>query len=519
MYKLLFKTEIRQILYRKKKTKLPPWIPYIAICIFCMLSFYVMYAEMAGPLAEMHMGDVYFTMVGSMTIAITFFTNVTMAQNQLFESKYNDVLLSMPLTARDILISRTLIMLVYNYILEMIFGIPGMVAWIQAAGFELPVLLVFILLLLICPLRSMSLGIMVGYVLLRITARSKHKNLTKIVLYFGFMILYYFVILIPHDQLEEMLINSGIMSGESTLSFIAWFGKAVYLQDVPSILCLLAVSIIPFIIVFSIVSRNYFNTMSKASDVVRIEYREKELKTHSLLTSLLIREIRHFVSSFTYFINNSFSLITVVLAAVVLFFGWDKIFEDLLPILGNEYVMLMVFVAMLFMITTYMISATSISIEGASIEALKTFPIDTIEILNSKILFHYILMAPGLFLASLVLIYKARPGISYCISVLLLPQLFLLFTDVLGVWLNLRHPKLDWENEAQVVKRGLSVFLVMLIGMGVLAALMAGYFLWLYQYLQLDTYMLVCTGTVAMAAIGFYLLDTSVGVRIFNRLD
>jgi len=59
----------------------------------------------------------------------------------------------------------------------------------------------------------------------------------------------------------------------------------------------------------------------------------------------------------------------------------------------------------------------------------------------------------------------------------------------------------------------------MFIGMAVISRFAGLYLGVLYKYMYFDTYLLICCGITAMAAIGFYLLDTTVGVKIFNRLD
>ncbi len=77
---------------------------------------------------------------------------------------------------------------------------------------------------------------------------------------------------------------------------------------------------------------------------------------------------------------------------------------------------------------------------------------------------------------------------------------------------------MDWATEAEVVKRGLAVFLAMLIGMAVISLAGGLYLGVFYKYLAYDTYLLLWCGICAMGAIGFYLLDTTIGVKIFNRI-
>ena len=518
MYKILFKTDIRAILPRKKKSKIPGWLSYVAILAFSSVSFYVMFSEMAVYMAQLKLGDMYYTSVGSMVFAVLFFTDITLVQNQLFESKYNDVLLSMPITATDMMISRMLVILCYNYILLRAFGIPGLVAWIVKAGFVWGELIRFILISVIWPMLAMTLGVLFGYVLMRISARSRHKNLTKMILFVGFMIVYYFFIFMDHSQLEEFFIDSGIMSVDGTLSFINWFGRAVYFGDVWSIIGIVVVSIVPFAIMFMIVRKHFFRLISSSQDTVRIEYKEKELKTHSVTFTLLYRELKHLGSSFIYLSNTSFAVILAYIGAFALLIAWNSIFGEMLPIIGNEMAVVMALTVALFFISTYILSASLISIEGHSIEALKTFPLDTYDIIHSKLLFHYLLMAPAALLFSIAVVLRGKPGLSLSISVFLLPQLFLRFTDCLGLWLNLRHHRMDWATEAEVVKRGLAVFLAMLISMAVISLAGGLYLGVVYKYLAYDTYLLLCCGIAAMGAIGFYLLDTTIGVKIFNRI-
>lgn len=520
MYKILFKTDIRAILPRnRKKSRIPGWLSYVAIMAFISVSFFMMYAEMADYMYEFRLGDMYFTSVGSMAFAMLFFTDITLVQNQLFESKYNDVLLSMPITATDMMISRMLVILCYNYIMEMALGLPGLVAWIVKAGFARDVVIRFFLIMLIWPLLAMSMGVLFGYVLMRITAKSRHKNLTKMVLFIGFMIVYYMFIFMDHSKLEEFFIDSGIMSVGGTLSFINWFGRAVYMGDLVSIIGIIALSIIPFVIMFVIVKKRFFALISASQNVAKIEYREKELKTHSVMFTMLEREIRHLGSSFIYLSNTTFSVIFAYIGSIGLLIAWNSIFGELLPIIGNDIASIMALIVALFFISTFVLSACLISIEGHTMEALKTFPLDTHDIIHSKLLFHYLLMAPAALLFSLAVVLRGRPGVLLSISVVLLPQLFLRFNDCLGLWLNLRHHRLDWATEAEVVKRGLAVFLVMLIGMAVISLLSGLYLGVFFKYMNYDIYLLLCCGLIAMAAIGFYLLDTTVGVKIFNRLD
>ena len=48
-------------------------------------------------------------------------------------------------------------------------------------------------------------------------------------------------------------------------------------------------------------------------------------------------------------------------------------------------------------------------------------------------------------------------------ALIIIPLLFGVFTGILGLVENLRHPSLDWSNEAQAVKTGVGLLFTMLI--------------------------------------------------------
>ena len=519
MYKLLFKTEIKSLFFRKKKSKFPMWLTYIAIGAFVAVSFFFTYDQTVQELAVFGLGDLFFSFAGSMVFAMNLFINISMVENRLFQSKYNDVLLSMPIKASDILISRMLMIVAYNYAIELVFGGPAIVAWIVEMGFDLGILLRFIAIMLIWPLISISLGTLLGYLLMRISARSRHKNLVKTVIYFVFLMLIMAVNMIPTADVEKALIDAGIMDPNSTISIINWFGRAVLYGDVASIIKLIVLCIVPFVGMLYWVSRKYFQTMSESIGSVKIEYKEKALKTHSVLQSLIIREIRHLFNSFTYMMNTVMAIFMLLMGNIALLIFWERFFSDLIPLVGNLSIGIFALLMVLTMECSFMFSATSISIEGASMEAIKTFPIDTNTIIWSKLLTHYLLMAPVVLMSSIVLLIKCQPPLRYAISFVLLPQCFLIMMDSLGLWLNLRHYNLDWANEAQVVKRSLPVFLLMIIGFAVIGLSVALYLIKRYEIFNIDTYMLIWTGIIGLIGIGFCLLDITKGVKLFNRIS
>ena len=115
-------------------------------------------------------------------------------------------------------------------------------------------------------------------------------------------------------------------------------------------------------------------------------------------------------------------------------------------------------------------SCTSISMEGKEWWIVKSLPIPTKDIINSKILFNLLLDAPFYLVAEILLVVALKPNLIELLWVILIPVVCIVFSCVFGIFMNLKMPKLNWDNEVDVVKQsasaavgGLGAFVVVFV--------------------------------------------------------
>ena len=85
--------------------------------------------------------------------------------------------------------------------------------------------------------------------------------------------------------------------------------------------------------------------------------------------------------------------------------------------------------------------------------------------MDSKLLVNLTVAAP-FYLASVTLgILAVSPGVVEAVWIILIPAVYILFTAVAGLTVNLAFPVFRWENETQVVKQSASTMITMLVGM------------------------------------------------------
>ena len=98
-----------------------------------------------------------------------------------------------------------------------------------------------------------------------------------------------------------------------------------------------------------------------------------------------------------------------------------------------------------------------------------------------------------------------------------LPLAYALFSALLGLFENLRHPNFNWVNETQAVKSGASVMITMFVGMG-MAALPVLVYALLGDYLSMEAVGFGMLGLLLVLCALLYLWLRKKGTRIFDAL-
>ena len=111
------------------------------------------------------------------------------------------------------------------------------------------------------------------------------------------------------------------------------------------------------------------------------------------------------------------------------------------------------------------ITNSAISLEGKNIQIIKSLPVKSKTILQSKILAPLIITTPIFIIGDLILIIKLKIKILEAILLLILSILIPLVSHYIGLIVNLKYPKFDWENTSEVVKQSMSSFIAVTIGM------------------------------------------------------
>lgn len=470
--------------------------PILFCCfLYMLLSFFRLTAEVT---AQMQMKWLHYAFASGIAVLLSVFGSVFSTQSQLFDAQDNELLLSMPIKPRHILLSRLLLVYLLNLLFTVLVMLPCGIAAIERFGCTVFGVIGYVLFTLLLPLFSTALCCLLGWLLSLLTAKLNNKAIINTVMTVLFLVTYYIVyfrfINIAFKQDGTAMMTLGLMLPKlehvfsSYLAPFFWIGRLFADGDLLCGLGALCVTVLPFILAVCLLSRSFFKiTMSKSGAKKRI-YQKKEMRVSGLRRALIKKELKHFVSSAAYMTNCGLGLLFLLALGVFLLIKQDiavmltMVFASLGMPQGTET--LLVIAVLIFAGFVNTMTAPSVSLEGKTRWISQSIPADLSHVLFAKADMQLILTAPVLLFASVAAAIAFRmTGLSLAF-VLVLPQIVNLLSALAGLWLNLLMPKYEWANETVPIKQSAPVAIIV-CGLMIYAILPAGlYFLLLAPYLS-----------------------------------
>lgn len=447
--------------------------------------------------------------------------------------KHNDedLLLSLPVKKHHIVISKIL----FNYLFDF-----GMILTTLAPSFivyyiymhnslDIGFLLRFPLLLLLIPMLSNAIGSILGKILDYLTRKIVNASAIKSIISVVFLVLFllgyyalqfYFELFVSTSDFE--------LSSIAILRIIVDFtlGNNWIINGV----IILISCFIPFVICVVVVAKSLGKHISPKSA------KEKPLSFNktSITKTLFQQEVGKYFGSNIYVINTLFGgAILFILSIMYIVVGEPFITSKIASLGGHmegvskmlDNVPLIVTALAIYIISTMVISYSSISFEGKNLWIIKVHPVSYRKVFISKIMCNFIVSSCCVVLSSLFfgprfIIDHGSIGILYICIYQVILILFSLLISVVGLFVNLIFPKLDWQNENEIIKQSVSVGLGLLINiiLGTLVVLpfIISIFLFNQTIVLLSTLISILV-LLVLIILSFILLFTK-GKKLYNQI-
>lgn len=399
---------------------------------------------------------------------ISFIFTLLKTNGYMFNFREYDTIMSMPFPVRQIVEDKFMYMYMQSLPIMVITSVSMMIGYGIYVNPGVFVYVIWTALSFVIPLIPMVVASLIGALFARIGSGMRNKNIVQSILVFAFVIAMLGGRFVLEDNLgngetEQMMttINTG-MNGASEYYLPAeWFERSVSEGSLLMALLFVAVSVAVASLFVLIVSRSYRKINSAlASGSAHVTYHMKEQKKRSVVNAVAFKEFKRFMGSTTYLTNVGLGVIfTVVIGIVVLFVDADKIVSSVLQDAPITTATLLPAIPILFYMMVGMVPSTccSFSLEGRNFWILKSMPVDMMDIVKGKMRFNILLFLPGLVFASITTGISAHAGFIDIALIILCGAALLVFSTCFGARCGLKHLRLDWENEIEVIKQGSAV--------------------------------------------------------------
>jgi len=532
MFKILLKKQMAEIFrayfYDVKKNKACSkvgTVVYLALYVVLMFGViggmfaYVAYA-LCEPLATAHLGWLYFVMMSLIATALGVFGSVFNTYVGLYLSKDNDLLFSMPIPTHYIMTARLTSVYLMGLLYSAIVILPAMIVYVIVASVTVMNIIGMILMILMVSVIVLTLSCALGWVIAKISVKLKNKSFITVIVSLAFIAAYYYVYFNA-----QQLLNSILMNVENYAEKIRGFAYPLYVfgkvgegDFISTVLSLAAVGAI-FALTWYVMERSFMKIATSTGTVRKTKTTDISVKEKSLFGTLLHKELKRFTESPNYMLNCGLGIIFVPILGVLILIKGASIYDIVSEAFGMMTesavggLTTLVLCAMLcFAASLNDVTAPSVSLEGKSLWIIRSMPVATKQVLTVKLSVQILLTCPVILFCSICSAIVMPIGLTDKLLVIIVPQLYAVFTALSGLFFGVTKANLNWTNEIIPIKQSMGVLFSLLLNMAFAGLPLVAFFIFGTPY----PIIYINIGVLAVANILLYQWLIRRGVTLFE---
>lgn len=478
------------------------------VAVVLVGAMFVFYAAMlAVAFCRQGLGSLLPALTVALSSVIIFAFTLLRGSSMLFAVQDYDIVMSLPVSRRDIVTARLLCSYLLNLLFALVIAVPVMIVYFAMEGFSFGVLGTIALAVAAAPLLPLAAAVAVGTAVSALTARLRYKNLLQTLLgvavFVAVMVASFSFSFSAEpgagadmNALYRMLVGKiyppALLVGMTLAEGAAW-----------GVFAFAGISLAAAAVLVWVVAA-FYTKISTAllSRAAGTAYRAKDVRAGSAFRALVRREFKRLFSSSGVLLNGVTGALLLLLAAVALLFVDLHTLFEIPPegtgVLGDAvaYMGAGILIMLAGMSSP---AASALSLEGRARGILFSMPVSARQILLAKAVPTVIIDATAGLAFAAVLCAKIGAGAPGWAVLLATALLFPLLVGLGGCFLNFKFPKYDWTVETQAVKNSIPV-LIAVFGALVLgtAALILAFFIGPWAAIAVDALSLALSAAIVV---------------------
>ena len=492
-----------------------------ALMVFIGGFFAFLALQVCPVFIENGMSWFYFAVFGLLGVFLGTFGSVFNTFSGLYLAKDNDLLLSLPIPVKYILISRLFSVYILGLMFSALSIVPGVIVYNIVAGATAMTVIGGIMFLLSISLVVLILSCALGWVVAKVSLKLKNKSFITVFLSLLFFAAYYFVYFKANEVISHIIENAASIGDKIKGSAypIYIIGRSAE-GDLLSILLFFAITAVILFVVLYIIAHGFIKIATSSGSSAKTKYVEKTAKKNSIFGAMLGKEFARFTASPNYMLNCGFGIIFLPIAGVLIFIKGSDLASNLAQALGDKTES---FIPVLFCATLCMLAsmndmaAPSVSLEGKNIWIAQSLPINAWVALKAKLYVQIILTAVPASICIAAYLVKMNSGLLSGILVVIFSVIYIFLSALFGLFVGLKKPNLTWTNEIYPIKQSLGVMLAIFGSWG-FAVIMVAAYLFLSFFVSATLFIAIFSLLSAILAFVLYRWIKIKGSKIFFEL-
>lgn len=501
MLKLLLKKQIGEIFrsyfYDAKKNKARSKGATAGfIIMFVVLMVVILGGTFAGisvavypPLAQANLTWLYFALTGILAVMLGCFGSVFNTYSGLYLAKDNDLLLSMPIKVKDIIVSRVAGVYIMGLMYSGVVTVPAATVSIILGTPTFLSVLGAILSIVNASLIVLALSCILGWVVAKVSLKLKNKSFVTVFISLVFFALYYVACFRAQKIITDFIENA------------AFYGEKIKAAVYPLYVCgkagagspfelpaVTAVSVLLVVLVITVISRSFIKIATSTGKQTKAEYNGKIQKVKSVKAALLAREFARLKASPAYMLNCALGAVMLPAIGIAL-----AVKSNVLLLLLDKTNLSGAVIACTIVFAvgaTVETAVPSVALEGKTLWLIRSLPVKTESILNAKLKVQlWLSVVPTVIfvcLASFAFKMDAVTAIAFALCAVS----YGFFISVVCMLLGLSKPNLNWTSEIVAIKQNINVLFSMLLGFAA-AVVLAGVYFAVKSFIPPALYLLI----------------------------
>ena len=480
----------------------------------------------------------------SVVCVVIFFFGIFYAMSIFYFSMDVENLLPLPFKPWHIMGAKFTVVLIYEYMTEIIFFAPTLIAYGLKSGGGVLYYIYGIVIFLLLPIVPLVIASIINMIVMRFTNIAKNKDRFRLVgglIAMGFGVGTNIYIQKFSQDLNQSEITEMFSKGNNSLVDLATkmfpSTKVVVnslintnnIKGIINLILFIAITLAAVIIFIILGQVLYFKgvmgvseTSSKRKTLSSNEF-IKNTTQNSSLKIYIIKELKVLFRTPIYFMNcvlMNFLWPIFLLIPIFAQKGGSGQIKQLTGFLqsgkSTGIVLSIFFAFMVFSSCSNSIATTAISREGKNLFILKYIPMKYKDQLMAKVLSAVVLGVAAMITISIISLILLKLPLDLVLLMIIVGLLGIVFTSFIGIFIDLNFPKLHWDTEQEAVKRNLNVLISMIIcialgGLTVFMVIKFGLTKWITFAFIVATY-----GILDLLL--YYLLSTK-GVKMLRKIE